>query len=137
MREAVAAIQENSQAHGEAHPPQQDAAPQGNWADVVRAASMQLRAFLKPARMHAEAGYVSLIYDDKNAFHAKQALNKFDDISALALRVFGPVTFELITAEATKKQKLGGGTVPQGTAPALQPAPIPRSAPAQAAPAGG
>ncbi|MBB6016447.1 DNA polymerase III subunit gamma/tau [Deinococcus radiopugnans] len=134
VREAVAAIQEDSQAHGEAHPPQQDAAPQGNWADVVRAASMQLRAFLKPARMHAEAGYVSLIYDDKNAFHAKQALNKFDDISALALRVFGPVTFELITAEATKKQKLGGGTVPQGTAPALQPAPIPRSAPAQAAP---
>ncbi|WP_415787534.1 DNA polymerase III subunit gamma/tau, partial [Deinococcus saxicola] len=115
VREAVAAIQGDAQIHDETLPPQQGAVQQGNWADVVRAASMQLRAFLKPARMHAEAGYVSLTYSD-NGFHAKQALSKFDDISTLALKVFGPVTFELITAEANKKQKLGGSSA--GEAPA-------------------
>ncbi|GGO21658.1 DNA polymerase III subunit gamma/tau [Deinococcus humi] len=131
VREAVAAIQGEAGAHDEAPPPQQ-----GNWADVVRAASMQLRAFLKPARMHAEAGYVSLTYGD-NGFHAKQALSKFDDIAALALKVFGPVTFELITAEATKKQKLGGGggTPPAGPALAPRPAPVVRNAPEQTTPA--
>lgn len=127
VREAAAEVARDPQTPDEAAPPQQ-----GNWADVVRAASMQLRAFLKPARMHAEAGYVSLTYDDKNAFHAKQALGKFDDISALALRVFGPVTFELITAEATKKQRLGSGGAP---VPAPIPRPAPRNALAQAAPA--
>ncbi|MFK7604207.1 DNA polymerase III subunit gamma/tau [Deinococcus sp. SM5_A1] len=135
MQEAVAAIQGDAHGHDESLPPQQ-----GNWADVVRAASMQLRAFLKPARMHAEAGYVSLTYSD-NGFHAKQAVSKFDDISTLALKVFGPVTFELITAEANKKQKLGGvsdGSSAAGaSAPAPQPGPVaapsPRPAPGQAA----
>ncbi|QFP76524.1 DNA polymerase III subunit gamma/tau [Deinococcus sp. AJ005] len=129
VREAVAAIQSDPQMYDEAPAPQQ-----GNWADVVRAASMQLRAFLKPARMHAEAGYVSLTYSD-NGFHAKQAVSKFDDISVLALKVFGPVTFELITAEANKKQKLGGSSAGEAPAPTPRPAPSVRPAPVQAAPA--
>ena len=135
VREAAAAVEAGPQAQEQAPPAQQ-----GNWADVVRAASMQLRAFLKPARMHAEAGYVSLTYSD-NGFHAKQALSKFDDIATLALKVFGPVTFELVTAEANKKQKLGGGTEggavgAAASAPASRPAPEPpRTVPVQAAPA--
>ncbi|WP_415814546.1 DNA polymerase III subunit gamma/tau, partial [Deinococcus marmoris] len=129
VREAVAAIQGDPQTADEAPAPQQ-----GNWADVVRAASMQLRAFLKPARMHAEAGYVSLTYSD-NGFHAKQAVSKFDDISVLALKVFGPVTFELITAEANKKQKLGGSSAGEAPAPAPRPVLSVRPAPVQAAPA--
>jgi DNA polymerase-3 subunit gamma/tau len=81
---------------------------QGNWADVTRQASMQLRAFLKPARTHAEPGYVSLSYDEKNSFHAKQIVGKFDEVAALVLRVFGPVTFELIAPEGGRKVQLGG-----------------------------
>ncbi len=141
VQEAVAAIQGDAlHTHDETLSPQQGALQQGNWADVVRAASMQLRAFLKPARMHAEAGYVSLTYSD-NGFHAKQAVSKFDDISTLALKVFGPVTFELITAEANKKQKLGGvsgGSSAAGASaptPRPAPAPSPRPVPVQAAPA--
>ncbi|MFC4427881.1 DNA polymerase III subunit gamma/tau [Deinococcus navajonensis] len=87
-------------------------AVQGSWPDVVRQASIQLKAFLKPARMHAEPGYVSLSYDDKNAFHAKQIAGKFDDVAKLVLRVFGPVTFELIAPEGSRRQTLGGGPVP-------------------------
>ncbi|MFC4639157.1 DNA polymerase III subunit gamma/tau [Deinococcus hohokamensis] len=97
---------------------------QGNWADVVRQASIQLKAFLKPARMHAEPGYVSLSYDDKNAFHAKQIAGKFDDVAKLVQRVFGPVTFELIAPEGSRKQTLGGGA----GAPAPQAAPAPARA---------
>ncbi|MPY67540.1 DNA polymerase III subunit gamma/tau [Deinococcus sp. SDU3-2] len=82
---------------------------QGNWADVTRQASMQLRAFLKPARMHAEPGYVSLSYDEKNAFHAKQIASKFDEVAALVLKVFGPVTFELVAPEGGRRVRLGGG----------------------------
>ncbi|MVN86967.1 DNA polymerase III subunit gamma/tau [Deinococcus sp. HMF7620] len=110
-------------------------AAQGNWADVVRQASMQLKAFLKPARMHAEAGYVSLSYDERNAFHAKQVANKFDDIAKIVLKVFGPVTFELIAPEGGRRLKLGGASSENGgTAPA-SPAPAsPRTPPPAAAP---
>lgn len=106
---------------------------QGNWADVVRQASIQVKAFLKPARMHAEPGYVSLSYDGKNAFHAKQVVGKFDDLAQLVLKVFGPVTFELIAPEGGRKVKLGGaGSGPgsgaeDGGAPA--PSPKPEAAP--------
>lgn len=83
---------------------------QGNWADVIRQASIQLKAFLKPAKTHAEAGYVSLTYEAKNAFHAKQVAAKFDDLAKLVLAVFGPVTFELVAPDNIgKKQRLGGG----------------------------
>ena len=84
------------------------ASQQGNWNDVVQAAKMQMRAFLKPARMHAEAGYVSLSYDARGKFHAKQVSEKFDEVGKLVLKVFGPVTFELISPEHNRKARLGG-----------------------------
>ncbi|PTA67941.1 DNA polymerase III subunit gamma/tau [Deinococcus arcticus] len=101
-------------------------APQGNWADVLRQASMQLKAYLKPARMHAEAGYVSLSYDEKNKFHAKQLAGKFDEVGALVLRVFGPVTFELVAPEGGRRVKLGGNP-DGGAAPPAPPSPAPPS----------
>ncbi|THF69084.1 DNA polymerase III subunit gamma/tau [Deinococcus sp. Arct2-2] len=107
VREAVNAALEDLE---EAAP----AAVQGSWAEVTRQASMQLRAFLKPARTHAEAGFVSLTYDDKNAFHAKQVVSKYDELAALVLRVFGPVAFELVTPEGTKRQKMGAGGINTG-----------------------
>ncbi|TSA87249.1 DNA polymerase III subunit gamma/tau [Deinococcus detaillensis] len=110
--------------------------PSGNWADVIGAANMQMRAFLKPARMQAEAGYVSLSYDARGNFHAKQVYQKFDEVGQLVLRVFGPVTFELISPEHNRKFKLGGpdsGAAPFAPAPQ---APEPTSPPPrQAAPA--
>ncbi|MDB5045687.1 MAG: polymerase subunit gamma/tau, partial [Deinococcus sp.] len=119
VREAVNAVLEQLE----------EAAPmelQGSWAEVTRQASMQLRAFLKPARTHTEAGFVSLTYDDKNAFHAKQVVSKYDELAALVLRVFGPVSFELVTPEGTKRQKMGSGAMGTGamaqTAPAAAPA---------------
>ncbi|PNY81547.1 DNA polymerase III subunit gamma/tau [Deinococcus koreensis] len=113
---------------------------QGTWADVIRQASMQVRAFLKPARTHAESGYVSLTYDGKNAFHAKQVVGKFDDLAGLVLKVFGPVTFELIAPEGGRKVRLGGppGNGGGGSAPApAAPAPAAPSSPgvAQTGPA--
>ncbi|WP_102125306.1 DNA polymerase III subunit gamma/tau, partial [Deinococcus planocerae] len=111
--------------------PVQGTAPQGNWADVVRQATMQLRAFLKPARTHAEPGYVSLTYDEKSAFHAKQVAGKFDEVAALVLKVFGPVTFELIAPEGGRKVRLGGGGGgPDGGGGGGVPAPAPPSDPA-------
>ncbi|GAA5533457.1 DNA polymerase III subunit gamma/tau [Deinococcus aluminii] len=116
-----------------APPPAAAPAPvQGNWADVTRQASMQLRAFLKPARMHAEPGYVSLTYDEKSSFHAKQIAGKFDEVAALVLKVFGPVTFELIAPEGNRRVNLGGrgpdggggGGIPAPSAPS-GPAPTP------------
>lgn len=118
----------------------------GSWPDVVRQASIQLRAFLKPARQHAEPGYVSLSYDERSAFHAKQVAAKFDDIGRIVLKVFGPVTFELIAPEGGRRVNLGGpgGGGNGGGAPAPTPAtvpqptvsqPVPQPAVAQAAPA--
>ncbi|WP_264777378.1 DNA polymerase III subunit gamma/tau [Deinococcus aetherius] len=105
--------------------------PQGNWADVVRQATMQLRAFLKPARTHAEPGYVSLTYDEKSAFHAKQVVSKFDEVGALVLKVFGPVTFELIAPEGGRKVRLGGGGGgPDGGGGGGVPAPVAPAGPA-------
>ncbi|GGR57475.1 hypothetical protein GCM10008959_19060 [Deinococcus seoulensis] len=97
----------------------------GSWPDVLRQASMQLRAFLKPARQHAEPGYVSLSYDERSAFHAKQVAAKFDEIGRIVLKVFGPVTFELIAPEGGRRVKLGGpggdgGGAPAPAAPAQQ-----------------
>lgn len=122
------------------------AALQGSWPDVLRQASMQLRAFLKPARMHAEPGYVSLSYDEKNVFHAKQVAAKFDEVLRLVRAVFGPVTFELVAPDGVgRRQGPGAGTGPgaEGSAPTPRPAPPepPRTPPAaarapQPAPAG-
>ncbi|WP_034386382.1 DNA polymerase III subunit gamma/tau [Deinococcus sp. YIM 77859] len=109
-------------------PPTPAPAPaHGTWADVTRQASMQLRAFLKPARMHAEPGYVSLTYDEKSTFHAKQVAAKFDEVAGLVLKVFGPVTFELIAPEGNRRVSLGergpnGGSEPAPAGPA--PAPV-------------
>ena len=102
----------------------------GDWADVISSAKMQMRAFLKPARMHAEAGYVSLSYDARGKFHAKQVYDKFAEVGALVSRVFGPVTFELISPELNKKQKLGGPDKgSEAPAPQTQPDPAPPAAP--------
>lgn len=100
---------------------------QGNWADVVRQASIQLKAFLKPARTHAEPGYVSLTYDERSSFHAKQVAGKFDDIAKIVLKVFGPVTFELVAPDNLgRRQKLGGGPGNDGGGGApVTPAPNP------------
>lgn len=103
---------------------------------------MQLRAFLKPARMHAEPGYVSLSYDEKSSFHAKQIAGKFDEVAGLVLKVFGPVTFELVAPEGGRRVNLdgpggggGGRPVPVAEAAPLQTAPAPtRSQPQPAAP---
>ncbi len=102
--------------------------PGGNWADVVQKASMQMRAFLKPARMHAEAGYVSLSYDAKGKFHAKQVYDKFDAIGELVMQVFGAVTFELISPDHNRKQVLG--RAPQHAHAATAPAIVPDIVPA-------
>lgn len=82
----------------------------GTWADVLAAVSMQTRAFLKPARMHAEAGYISLSYDAKGTFHAKQIVTKLDELLPLLERTFGPVTLELITADGGRKFAVGRST---------------------------
>ncbi|WP_221089685.1 DNA polymerase III subunit gamma/tau [Deinococcus aquaedulcis] len=127
---ARAAVQAAAEEVGVPLPPQQ-----GNWADVLRQASMQLKAYLKPARMHAEPGYVSLSYDEKNKFHAKQLAGKFDEVGALVLRVFGPVTFELVAPEGGRRVKLGGNP-DGGGAPPLPSAPTsPSPAPATRTPA--
>ncbi|MGY2893327.1 DNA polymerase III subunit gamma/tau [Deinococcus sp. UYEF24] len=83
---------------------------EGNWADVVRLASSQTKAFLKPAQMHAQQGYVSLHYSDKNTFHAKQMVSKFDELSTLVTQVFGPVMLEITgpTPDSSKKAQVGG-----------------------------
>jgi DNA polymerase III subunit gamma/tau len=85
-------------------------ASMGNWADVVQAASSQTKAFLKPARMHAQQGYVSLNYDDKSGFHAKQMVSKFEELSKLVLKVFGPVQLEIIgpNPDSSRKAQVGG-----------------------------
>ncbi|MFB0641179.1 DNA polymerase III subunit gamma/tau, partial [Deinococcus radiodurans] len=85
------------------------AAPtQGSWADVMAQTTMQMRAFLKPARMHAQDGYVSLTYEDRSSFHAKQVAGKFDELAALVERVFGPITFELIAPEGLGRKREAG-----------------------------
>gem|GEM_PF-776704 len=110
---------------------------EGNWADVVRLTSPQTRAFLKPAQMHAQQGHVSLHYTDKNAFHAKQVISKFDELSALVAQVFGPVMLEITgpTPETNRKAQVGGrgGVVPAAPVPVAAPAPA-ASRPATAAP---
>ena len=98
----------------------------GTWADVLKLASSQLKAFLKPARMHAQQGYASLTYDDKGSFHAKQVISKFDDLGQLVVRVFGPVMLEIVgpTPDSSRKMQVGGrgGTAPGADAGA---APVP------------
>ncbi len=94
-------------------------AAQGNWADVVQAASSQTKAFLKPARMHAQQGYVSLSYDDKSSFHARQMISKFDDLGKLVVKVFGPVQLEILgpTPDTSRKAQVGGKAVTPASPP--------------------
>ena len=121
----------------EAAAPIAAAAPlRGSWADVLAQTSMQMRAFLKPARMHAQDGYVSLTYEDRSSFHAKQVAAKFDELAAQVERVFGAVTFELIAPDGLgrrREAKQGAGTAADAPAPAAVPtpahaAPAPRAA---------
>ncbi|ULH14588.1 DNA polymerase III subunit gamma/tau [Deinococcus sp. KNUC1210] len=115
----------------------------GTWADVVKLASSQLKAFMKPARMHAQQGYASLTYDDKGSFHAKQVISKFDDLGQLVVRVFGPVMLEIIgpTPDSSRKMQVGGRSVAEAGAAPVSPAPAavhqvqPRSAATPAPPA--
>ncbi|AWN23712.1 hypothetical protein DKM44_11120 [Deinococcus irradiatisoli] len=107
----------------------------GTWADVMTLANMQMRAFLKPARTHAEAGYASLSYDARGKFHAKQVYDKFDEVGALVLKVFGPVTFELISPDHNRKAKLGGAGAAPVSEVAATPEPEPEPAPRRPAPA--
>ncbi len=104
----------------------------GNWADVVQLASSQTRAFLKPAQMHAQQGYVSLHYSDKNTFHAKQMVSKFEELSRLVTQVFGPVMLEITgpTPDSSKKAQVGGKATDATAAPA---APATVAAPVAAA----
>ena len=97
-------------------------AVQGNWADVVQAASSQTKAFLKPARMHAQQGYVSLSYDDKSSFHARQMISKFDELGKLVVKVFGPVQLEILgpTPDTSRKAQVGG----KALTPASPPVPV-------------
>ena len=101
----------------------------GNWADVLQAASSQTKAFLKPARMHAQQGYVSLSYDDKSSFHARQMISKFDELGKLVVKVFGPVQLEILgpTPDTSRKAQVGGKAV----TPASPPVPV-TAAPAAA-----
>ncbi len=113
---------------------------EGNWADVVRLTSPQTRAFLKPAQMHAQQGHVSLHYTDKNTFHAKQVISKFDELSALVAQVFGPVMLEITgpTPETNRKAQVGGrgaGAVQAAPAPTPAAVPVPAPVPAASRPA--
>ncbi|WP_425146565.1 DNA polymerase III subunit gamma/tau [Deinococcus sp.] len=109
----------------------------GTWAEVLKLASSQLRAFLKPARMHAQQGYVSLGYDDKGSFHAKQVVSKFDELSRHVAQVFGPVMLEIVgpTPDSSRKMQVGGRatqTEQTQVGAGSPPAPAPQVAPAEA-----
>ena len=118
----------------------------GNWADVLQAASSQTKAFLKPARMHAQQGYVSLSYDDKSSFHARQMISKFDELGKLVIKVFGPVMLEILgpTPDTSRRAQVGGkasaatsSPVPVTVAPSAAGTPIPSvTASPEANPAG-
>ena len=118
----------------------------GNWADVLQAASSQTKAFLKPARMHAQQGYVSLSYDDKSSFHARQMISKFDELGKLVIKVFGPVMLEILgpTPDTSRRAQVGGkasaatsSPVPVTVAPSAACTPIPSvTASPEANPAG-
>lgn len=106
---------------GAAPPPPTPAAvppaAQGSWDDVVRAASLQLRAFIKTAQKHSEPGYVCLSYEPRWKFHARQVMDKWDELSDLVLKTFGPVTLEIVPPEGQgRKAQLGGGAQLGGSA---------------------
>ncbi|WP_261663907.1 DNA polymerase III subunit gamma/tau [Deinococcus sp. Marseille-Q6407] len=128
QRRAPAAARTAAPARG----PQAAAPASGTWADVLQGASMQTRAFLKPARMHAEAGYVSLSYDARSSFHARQIMTKLDELTPLLEQVFGAVTLEIITADngGGRKFPVGGGQAAREVAED----PVPAPAAAQVAP---
>ncbi len=81
------------------------AAPKGNWNDVLRMADAKTRAFLKPARAEVQGGHLTVFYDDKAKFHAKQISDKFDDLVALVGRAMGPLSLTLTTSEGPPKKK--------------------------------
>ena len=122
----------------------------GNWNDVLRLADTKTRAFLKPARAEFQDGHVTVFYDDKAKFHAKQISDKFDDLAALIGRAMSPVSVELITPEGRKKKfltrseakgeaSLGSSEKGEELPPrALQPEPstaVPQTPPPQTPPA--
>ncbi len=120
-----------------------EAVPGGNWADVVKLAGIQMRAFLKPARVDVEPGVLRLTYDERSKFHARQLLEKFDELLPLVRKVFGNLMFEVMTSEGSKRAQTGAGgsaSVPVA-APRPQPEPTPpavtpkASAPVDRAPA--
>lgn len=73
---------------------------------MLRQTTLQLRAFLKPAQVHIEGERVVLTYDEKSSFHGKQIAKKWEVLLPVIVKVFGPVTLELITPEITKQVDL-------------------------------
>jgi len=90
------------------------AAPKGNWNDVLRMADAKTRAFLKPARAEVQGGHLTVFYDDKAKFHAKQISDKFDDLVALVGRAMGPLSLTLTTSEGPSKKKFLTQSEPNG-----------------------
>ncbi|PYE55809.1 DNA polymerase III subunit gamma/tau [Deinococcus yavapaiensis] len=113
--------------------------PQGSWADVLRQANVQLRAFLKPAQVSVEGASVLVSFDERSKFHAKQTLDKFEDVAAIVERVFGAVDFELVTPDGTKKKSArnSGGAAraaPSTFVTSAEAAPLPQIEPAPSTP---
>lgn len=82
--------------------------PEGSWQDVLRHADIKMRALLKVARANPVSGGLVIVYEDKHKFHAKQVIDKFDDLAALVQRTFGPIDVELVTPEGSKKKLARG-----------------------------
>jgi DNA polymerase-3 subunit gamma/tau len=99
--------------------PPGDSAPAG-WEDFLRVASVQQRAFLKPARPEILPGLLRLSYPAASAFHAKSVRSRTEEYTELARRVFGDVTLQV---------NLEGEASPSPSRPAL-----PGPGPAQATP---
>ena len=86
-----------------AAPAPQAAVPQGSWTDVLRLADIKMRALLKVARANPVEGALIVTYDERHKFHAKQVQDKFEELSGLVERVYGPIALELVTSEGSKR----------------------------------
>ncbi|MDR6218772.1 DNA polymerase III subunit gamma/tau [Deinococcus soli (ex Cha et al. 2016)] len=103
--------------------PRRPAPTAAEWADVVRRLDIQMRAFLKPAHVHLEAGLVRLTFDARSTFQARLIAEKFDRLGLAVAQAFGPVRLELDAGDLSRTGTFGQDRPPAPPEPARQPAP--------------
>lgn len=90
-------LPDTSHSAGQLHEPDYSTDPR--WQALIKKATLQMRAYLKPAVVKIEPSLLTIEFAQNNTFHGMQALRKANELAQLVADVFGTMTLKVITSK--------------------------------------